>query len=268
MQPRIALASLLVTVLFCTAPALAASGVSLRWDNCYADGGVANKTFACDTNVGSQRMVLSLALDSPMADLSGAEVRMIIVSVGATVPAWWQMRNVGTCRPASLSMNFAPPPGSVDCVDWASGNASGGIGAYTIGSQPGLNSVVVLLATAVPSFALATLAAGQEYFAANLVINHAKTVGTGACAGCNEPVCIVLDYVRLATPVVANDRKLMDPVFSPDGNFARWQNSQETNVQVVNCEGAHFGCYHSFSCALSTTPTRNSTWGAVKSLYR
>jgi hypothetical protein len=259
-----------VLALAALAPAAAdAAGMSLRWDKCYSDGGVVNRTFACDTNTGAERLVMSFVLDNPVADLSGVEIRMIIVPASPTLPSWWQMKNVGTCRPTSLTMNLVLPPGSVNCVNWGNEAAmAGGIGAYTVSSQPGPNTAVVQMIGAVPASDLATIEAGQEYFAGTLVINHAKSVGVGACAGCDVPTCIVVDRMRLTTPVFGNDVTLLDPAFGSDSNFARWQNGQETNVQLVNCEGHNFGCYHSFSCELSSTPTRNATWGAVKSLYR
>jgi hypothetical protein len=244
-----------------------AAGVSLRWDNCYSDGGVINRTFACDTNAGSERLVMSFMLDSPMSDVAGQEMRIIIMSVSATVPLWWQMKNVGSCRQASLGLNSVVPPGSTNCVDWAHGTSVGGIGSYVIGGTPGFNSATLLVAVAVPPSEVATLGPGQEYSIANVTINHAKTVGTGACAGCDQPVCLVLDYVNVTTPVPENHVTLRDGAFGADSNFARWQDGQESGV-TLTFPGPNFGLYHSYTCQLSATPTRNSTWGAVKSLYR
>jgi hypothetical protein len=77
-------------------------GVNLRWDSCYADGGVINKTFACDTNTGSERLVMSFVLDADMLDVSGQEIRVFIKSVNPTLPSWWALKNAGTCRVTSL----------------------------------------------------------------------------------------------------------------------------------------------------------------------
>ena len=49
-------------------------GVNIRWDNCFADGGVMNKTFACDTNTGADLAVLSLQLDTGMAPAVGRQI--------------------------------------------------------------------------------------------------------------------------------------------------------------------------------------------------
>lgn len=243
----------------------AAAGVSLRWDNCTSDGGVANKTFACDTNTGSERLVMSFVLGSDMVQVSGTEIRLFIVPASATLPSWWEFKNAGTCRTTALTLSFAPPSG-VTCADWSNGIVSGGIGSYTNSLIPAPNGVQLLLAAAVPPTALADLFADQEYLAGTLVISHAKTVGAGACGGCDQPVCIVLDRLNVTTPVLANNVFLFGPAFGAGGDFAHWQNGQETNTGTT-C-GQNSGCSHQFSCQLSSTPTRASTWGAVKALYR
>ena len=264
---RLLLLSILVLATF-VPRAVRAGGVSLRWDNCYSDGGVANKMFACDTNAGSERLVMSFVPDADMPQVGGLESRLFVLSVSATLPAWWQFKNTGTCRLASLSLSTALPPGSVNCVDWSSGNAAGGIGTYNIGAYSGPNGVFVTTAVAVPPGALVALFAGQEYFASSLVINHAKTVGSGACGGCDQPVCLVYDHVTLDAPDLSNNQRLMNPAFGTSSEFAHWQNGQEANVQIVHCDSPNLGCFYSFSCEFAATPTRAPTWGSVKALYR
>jgi len=264
-------AAIVCAALLLALPAVAAPtppGVNLRWDQCYSDGGVMNKTFACDTNTGSERLVMSFVLDSDMADVSGQEVRILLQSASPSFPSWWAMKNAGSCRVSSMSFNTTLPPGSVNCVDWADGQASGGIGNYTI-PFTGPNSAILQVAVAVAPTNLPTLFADQEYFVANIVINHAKTVGTGACLGCDQPVCIVLDRMRITTPVLANNLTLINGANGPDSQFARWQGGHETDVTIVNCDGHNLGCIHQFTCVPATaTAARGSTWGAVKSLYR
>src|SRR5262249_10159497 len=167
----------------------------------------------------------------------------------------------------SRGMSGSPRAGSSGCVDWADGNASGGIAAYDLGSQVGPNSVVVTIAAAVPVANLASLSAGQEYAIASLTIDHARTVGGDACAGCNDPVCIVFDRLIVSTPVPAGNRQLHGGADGPGSDFAHWQGRQGANV-VFGCPGLNFGCYHQFDCAANGTPTHNSTWGSVKALYR
>jgi len=255
-------------VLLCALPAIVSAappGVNLRWDQCFSDGGVQNKMFACDTNLGSERLVISFVLGSDLSQVSGNEVVLQIQSASATLPSWWLMKNVGTCRPSSLAFAPAIQAGAANCVDWGAATKAGGIGAYSIGFY-GANSVRVSVAVAVPPTDLANLVADQEYFSGALTINHAKTVGTGACSGCDQPVCIVIEQLLVTTPVLENNVRVVGGASAPNSEFARWQNAAETNV-TFECH-VMSGCTHTFACVDAATPTRGSTWGAVKSLYR
>jgi len=83
-----------------------------------------------------------------------------------------------------------------------------------------------------------------EYFSFNLVIDHAKTVGTGACGGCAGAVCLVLQLIHVTTPV--SSYMLGNPT-SPGSNMAHWQGSG------ADC---------------NSVPVKNKTWGEVKAMYR
>ena len=128
---------------------------------------------------------------------------------------------------------------------------------------------------AVPASALADLNAGQEYYTFTRTINHAKTVGTAACGGCEVPVCIFLSRVHVATSPV-----LGEPIrdFNRErgasylgGQYVTWQNGYPIHVGWV-CDFPGWTCgrqYTSFACVLATpTSSHGSTWGQVKSLYR
>ncbi len=229
-------------------------GVNIRWGACFNDGGTLNRSFACDTNTGTETLVLSAVLPFDTQGITGWEGVINLASAGATLPAWWQFKNVGTCRQAALGMNFAPLPTNVLCADWSAGQAAGGIGAYNPGIR-GANTSRLVFAIAVPQANPASLLAFDEYFVGNITITHVKTVGTAACAGCTTPVCIVFSSLRFTTPIAANDRVLTTPTNFTDSNYTTWQGGAGVVV------GAAVGCP-------AATPTRQQTWGAVKSLYR
>ncbi len=231
-----------------------AAGVILRWDQCLHDEGAINKNFACDTNVGSHVLVGSVYPTLPLHDMSGAEIVIDLAGANPTLPAWWQFKNVGTCRQTSLSLSSVIQPTAFNCSDWSNGAAAGGIGAYSIGNR-GANTARIVAAVAVPSSALAELVPCTEYFLFLLTINHLKTVGTGSCAGCVVPVCIVFNKALLTTPIPANNKAISGPVDWTDSNVAYWQGG---GLPMV---GGSVGCP-------AATPTRASTWGAVKALYR
>jgi hypothetical protein len=124
---------------------------------------------------------------------------------------------------------------------------------------------------AVPPDALATLAAGQEYFVCAFQIQHTKTVGAGACAGCDVPVCIFLSRmtVTFADNLVPSIQ-LEQGANGLTSQYVTWQNGVPINIQR-QCDFPVEYCsrhYTSFDCVASITPIRSSRWGAVKALYR
>jgi len=248
---------LLGFALLAAAPAHAASGpgVNLSWSRCQGDGGVQNATFACDTNTGQEVLVGSLVLPAPLAQVSGNEVSIDLISQDDPLPLWWDFKSPGTCRLNSLHFNTTADASDVICVDWAAGNSMGGIGAYTTGTPPSMGNIDpslaprhrrCVMALAVPPDQLVDLQGDTEYFSFNLVIDHAKTVGTGACGGCSGSVCLVLQMIDVTTPVLANNI-FMGNATTPGSNMARWQGNG------VDC---------------SLVPVKNKTWGEVKALYR
>ena len=260
-HPHVALdrlVSVLSLLLAFTTPGLAADGIGLAWEHCPGEPLASqNAAFACNTNTGSHAMVGTFRLSSPPASIVGLDAVLDIASAGATLPSWWEFRYTGSCRTTSASVSLLPHPDDVGCLDWADGQASGGYafclspGADPVscGLQDGpANTARFRIFTAVAENEPRALIPEQDYFAFMLRMNHSKTVGTGACNGCETPVCIELSLIEVGT-LWAQDDRLISTAISPGGNFVTWQGGAGTN-----CPAA--------------TPARNSTWGAVKSLYR
>jgi len=255
MMRRILGLSVVAAMLCVASSALAAPGLSLRWDHCSGEGnGLSNKTFACASNTGSNVMVVSFELPSDLAQVSGNEVVMDVLSQSATLPAWWDMKTAGSCRSASLLSNFVADAGNVVCVDWTQGGASGGIGSFVTGTPQSMGTIDpalaaqhrrLVLAGAVPPSALQDLTAGTEYFSCNIIVNNLKTVNT-ICTGCTEPVCIVLNSINVTTPVLANN------IFIG--------NASSAGSNIITWQGVGPDC--------QLVPTKNKTWGEVKALYR
>ena len=247
-------------------------GVNIRWDNCYADGGATNKTFACDANTGAELAVLSAQIETPMTSVSGMEIRISLKAASPALPAWWQfmgpIATAGLCRPKSLCFVPSPPLTPASCVDWGSGRENGGVAAYRI-DELGPASAVIIIASAVPPNALVELDPLTEYIVGGLHIDHAKTVGAASCGGCDTPVCILFSSLNVTTPVLADNRLFTQGANGVDSQVIHWQNGQVTSV-VNTCTGT-FNCNTQLDCAATAaapTAARHSTWGAVKSLYR
>jgi hypothetical protein len=229
-------------------------GVALRWSHCYGEGtGLLTRSFACDTNQGSEVLVGSFSLASDVPDASGNEIVVDLYDyftdyftplpgTPTPLPEWWKFRNVGTCRQTALGLSLVADPANAVCQDWGQGEQVGAIGAYTIESTLGTGRARIVMAVAVPPTSLRSLVAGVEYFSFNLVIRHDKTVGTGACAGCGAFMYITLSSVRVTTSDPYTFYQLSGPLNGADSDFVTW------NQLPV--------------------PTRATSWGAVKSLFR
>ena len=268
---------LVVTALALAAPAWAGTsppGVNIRWDLCYADGGTEYKTFACDTNTGSESLVMSVELADPLSRVTGFEVDLVLTSATPVLPAWWNFKNPGSCRQAALSLSTLPAPTDVHCPDWSAGSAVGGIGSYTIGysgSWPG--AALVRAAIAAPSPGL-DLSDGAEYFFGALTINHNKTVGTGACGGCATPVCLMISDVNVVH-MNADGSPAPSLLLTHGANWlgsqiAGWQNGYVAAYWPYGHDsaGVPFDAVITSCVPYSTTAAKRQTWGAVKSLYR
>jgi hypothetical protein len=178
--------------------------------------------------------------------------------------------NAGSCRQFALASQFTVPAGAQNCVDWAGGQASGGLGAYILNTQ-GQNHARIRISSAAPSPPGAALFAGQEYFAFSLTISHAKTVGTGACAGCLEPVVIFLSTVEVTSPSAPNVWLTHGANWS-GSMWVSWQHGYPINVYPTCATTGSPACLAKNTnfdvVPYSTTPVHTGTWGAVKALYR
>jgi hypothetical protein len=96
---------LALLVLAGTASLVSAAGTNLRWTDCAGDGGVPNRSFACNSNEGSRDLVGSFVLDADLPQVSGNELIVDLVSVTPTLPDWWRFRSVGSCRQTALSIS-------------------------------------------------------------------------------------------------------------------------------------------------------------------
>jgi hypothetical protein len=248
MTKRVAVLCVLFAALTCDV-ASAASGVNLRWNECFDDGGLQNESFACDINTGVRELVGSFELGADLSQVSNLEIVLDLATAGSTLPARWQFKNVGTCRTTSLRVSGVISATAVACTDWSAGAAAGGLAAY----NPGLlgPTTARIVAGFFISQPLVDLVAGQEYFAFNALIDNQKTLGDGACGGCTTPACIVCSRIQVGTPPDAGqpsrDVTLTGPTNGMDGFYATWQGG----AGVASLRGQ--GCP-------AATPTHATTW--------
>jgi hypothetical protein len=250
MQRPLVLVLLLVAALL-FAPTSFAAGVNLSWDACTAEGGVQNKTFACNTNSGTRVLYGSFALAADQPNFVGLEITVDISAQSDSLPAWWQFYNATGCRKSALSVvfDFSNDPGT-GCTDPWSGQGVGGIGAYrTFWSTPQVptgnpNEAQIVIAVAVPSTSPQSLIADTEYYGFKLFISNTKTVGSGSCGGCATPVCVTLSKITSVQNNGANE-ELTEPATA---NLSTWQSAG--------------------SCPGSFLSRQNTTWGEIRSVLR
>jgi hypothetical protein len=223
---------------------MAGGGLNLGWDDCGGQPASLNKTFACDTNLGSNTLVLSFVAPESLTALRACSAMMTIQSDGATLPAWWGL-DTGLCRStSSLLMNANFTGGPFTCYDYWQGFAIGAPNMHAPVGNRAQIEVVVALPYGDPS--VREIAQGVEVYCMKLNIDNRRTTGLGSCAGCGTGVCIALNSMRMLQ---------VEPL--PD----IWVTSPATRAHATWQGGIAGDCY-------LATPARNPTWGQVKMLYR
>jgi len=227
-----------------TASIASAAGVNLSWDDC-GTFGTATKTFACNSNSGAGfTMYSSFIAPSGINELEAFQAQVDITTAQAVLPAWWS-HGASQCRGGTaLSASLDFTTSTFNCQDFWAGLAASAY-AYDVGfGTP--NRARMIIQGAIPFDNRAPIDDVTETYGCKVTINRTKSTGVGSCAGCAEPACIVLNEIQLFQPAaVGNDPRISVPLSS---NFVTWQSLPG-------------GCP-------ASTPTRNTTWGQVKSLYR
>lgn len=226
-----------------------AAGINLGWNDC--PGGATYsvlETFACDTNVGVHTMVGSFVAPAGVVMMSANEITIDFQTSGALVPAWWQTRST-YCRAGSLGSSFDFTGGPFTCYDYWQGGAIGALSEDLPGfaNRGRIKGVFALPAgdtriTSVPE--------GTHVYSFNAILTNAKTTGLGACAGCGDEGCFVLQNIRLNQPPPLFTITLTNPETALHVLWQGWSTPDPTN-----------------QCPL-VTPTRSRSWGSIKAIYR
>jgi len=227
-------------------------GVALAWDHCHGEGtGRSIQSFACDTNVGSQRLVGSFSPDVTIANVTGLEMVLDVQRTDCLgvcdpppppgpLPQWWTFLEPSACRQTSLSFSAAPDPANGTCRPWV-GAPGGYLVSYRVNATDPSRARLLAISV-VPAPGADVLSMVDEYDAFTLTIGHQKTVGDGRCDGCNEVVVLRLSSVSLVTDGHVADQWLTRPLDGVDANVVAWRPA--------------------------AVPVRRSTWTALRSLFR
>ncbi|MFI5372651.1 MAG: hypothetical protein ACHQ52_13930 [Candidatus Eisenbacteria bacterium] len=222
------------------------SGIDLAWGTCAMTGGSGDQYFACDTNypLAPYRLAMVFRSPSSIPDFAGVSMTLnICTSLSAGLPDWWKL-GPGQCRDGAFTFPAATSGLGSTCTDiWIGHETGGGFVAQPV--SPSRIRIVMDFAAA----DTAQVTAGVRYVGGVATLDRQSTVpgGSSVCAGCLEGVSLYLQGVELFG-------------FSPSEDYML--SYQDTRQFVLWQGGDTYGPF----CV--PDPTRNATWGAIKSMYR
>jgi len=240
---RLTLALAATALISSAAHAGTTSGINLSWNDC-GTFGIMQKNFACTANSGSNILYMSAITGLQMDQLNGEASVITLQSNQAALSPWWNLQT-GGCRSVALSGGF-DFTANVSCLDPWANQAVGGFN-YTAGQDNVPNRGRIKTVCAInPSTGITGI---DEYYFAKVTVLNSKSTGNGSCAGCDDGVCLVFNQLQVTQPAGVGDVILQNPL---GREFVEWQGGG--SLVTGGCPAA--------------TPTRNATWGSVKSLYR
>lgn len=247
------LAAALIALVLAPAPIGAAEGIFMTWSDCYLGPLAAlNRNFDCLSNGGQSELYCAFSMPQSADKVVAVEIVVDIQHSAALLPDWWRFDS-GGCREGTNLVAAADFPGRTACLDMWQGAVTPAIAMVQgyIPTEPrGAASTarIKVAASVLPADAV-TVDGTNSYYAARIIITHAKSTGNPTCAGCDEPACLVLNSILVGRlPGSPGGDYFLQTPGPGDGNWARWQGGGGANCAAV--------------------PIRNRAWGQLKGLYR
>ncbi len=241
MTLRYTLALVLAGLLTATA-AFADDGIILRVGDCSAGSTVQSIVNDCSSNAGNALdLVVSCVVPMPFDNFVAAMSVIDVQTASATLPDWWRM-DAGGCRAGAFTVegDAAVSPSCPTIWDSFSGMISAG---YEQIGVLGSNNGRFVVATAIPAPGTLPGDGTTEYGVARIRIQRVHSTGAGACAGCDVHAMLTLREVQFQNDTGIGNMRFFNPA-----------------IDVTSLSVTYEGQY--------PVPTRNRTWGAIKSLYR
>lgn len=230
-----------------------AQGINFNWDDCTLGAPASNKTTACNSNFGApNKLIISLDPGAATIDnINGAQGIVDIQVAGGSLPDYWRV-DPGACRAGALAadVNVGSSNAPFSCPEpWASAGGGQAGGAQLAPFIGGADRARITWIVAIPGLTAFDPGIAPDWYVIALNLTNSKTTGTGACAGCATPACLVANEIRLTRPAqdVRGDVFVYGPAL---GQHVTWQGGDPT----IPCPQG--------------TPTQSNTWGQLKSLYR
>jgi hypothetical protein len=210
-------------------------GVELSWNDC-GSSGAKDKSSVCTTDTTALKLYGSFVAPPGLVGVTGYRIRVGALDVG-NVP-WWDY-STGGCREGLWSLRAnAPGPGCSPIAFTLASNPT--FVGYPNGGVTFGATAEFLEPTAIPE--------GETFYAFTLTL---RQPAPSDCDGCCIPSCL------LATLEFYQESGIV----TMEGDFtgaATWQGGV--------C-GVHQGS-SAIQAGCIPTPTRSSTWGSLKVLYR
>jgi len=246
MKRLLSLSRLLLAIaslsLFASSALAGGGGINLSWSDC-ATFGTEQRNFACTSNSGANTMFASGVVGTDMGQLNGHAGVLDLQTNEATISNWWQFGGCRTLATLTGDFNFLS---NANCLDPWSGAAAGGVNWQFQFSGP--NRGRIRTVCAIPGSTAIT--GTDEYYWFKVTFTNARSTGTGSCAGCADGACIVFNSLLVTQPAGVGDFTITNALAR---RHVLWQAGGST-IGGLGCP--------------NQVPTRNETWGSVKSLYR
>jgi len=228
-------------------PTASAQDFHLAWNTCYYDGGLTDLTLPCDDRDAYVKLYVSFDLSEPIPDVSSLIIDLPLFVDAPTRPAFWDFETAATPGRCNKGLYMQCGVGAA-CPDHVQlfPECSTYVGYIVTSTNSALIRGFVEVAA---GHSAVTLEPGRYSAAAfGILIAYASENG-GPCDGCTTPVRFgePPDGGPFAAPKVvvesASGRRLL-----------------ASSLCVTANGGGTLAC--------ETTPTRQTTWGAIKALFR
>ena len=223
------------------------AGLSLGWQDCRTAPGAGgdNQNFGCTVTINDLPLIPALKLTTAIDSVIACELVIDVGLATSTLPPWWHMEP-GGCRatPSAWSASLAT---AVSCPDAWQGQATA-LATSWLTSFPGSTSDRGRLTVAVAALpgVLARLERDIPLALCRIALRSDNSL---TCSGCSIPGCLVFNslLIRRLPGSLWEEATIATPEVA-GATWVRWQGGLGADCQAL--------------------PTRRSTWGAVKALYR
>jgi len=248
-MPRFTLVAVVLALVAAAPLPARAAGIDLTWSACNTDGGLQGTVFNCSDNAYVAELIGCFQLPSAMDSVFNIEVSLDIEVESAALPDFWQFDG---CNASGLTLSNAEPASGCSGITnvWGAGGTGGGSTRAYLSMYGGRATRGRLVGSLFRTdLDPANVAAETNTFAFRFLISAAEaSEAGGTCAGCNTAGVIVWNSAEFTSVAMSNP----PPVTLTNSGLSG---------QCVQFNGGNAG-----TCTI--TPTRASTWGRLKALYR